>query len=202
MAATFSSSLPYRAGSARFLIGAMPDFKSPPLAGKDEFERLHAAAATDRLVFKLAVATVGGQFHPIADLRVGARLSDDVDALHFNPWNTCADLEPAGWLNAARYRSYQLSQRAWQRTQAHHAAPTRGRGRVGAPGAWRAAEAGERRPSRVRRTISPQVRAKRGTAHRASVLPEIVAGAPTSKPVTGTLRWRCNPHSRHPGIAS
>lgn len=113
----YSSSLPYRAGSARFLIGALPDLRSPSPAGKDEFERLHAAAATDGLSFELAVATIGGRFHPIAQLQVGARLSDDLDALRFNPWNTGADLQPAGWLNAARFRSYRLSQRAWARTQ-------------------------------------------------------------------------------------
>jgi hypothetical protein len=50
----YSSSLPYRAGSERFLIGALPHPQSPRPAGDDEFERLDAAARTGRLRFRLA----------------------------------------------------------------------------------------------------------------------------------------------------
>jgi hypothetical protein len=113
----YSSSLPYRAGGDRFLIGLLPDDRSPRPRGRDEFERLDAAAASGELVFKLAVAGFGERFHPIADLRIGARLDADLDALRFNPWNTSEELEPAGWLNGARYRAYTLSQWAWRRAR-------------------------------------------------------------------------------------
>ncbi|MGN6169976.1 MAG: hypothetical protein ACTHQQ_17675 [Solirubrobacteraceae bacterium] len=114
----YSSSLAYRAGDDHFLIGVLPDARSPRPGGRNEFERLAAAAATGRLVFQLAVTNVGGRFHPVAELRIGSRLCDELDALRFNPWNTCEDLEPAGWLNGARYRAYKLSQTAWRYTRA------------------------------------------------------------------------------------
>jgi hypothetical protein len=113
----YSSSLPYRTNGERFLVGALAHPDSPRPDGSDEFARLDAAAATGRLRFQLAVASLGGRFRPVADLRIGTRLPDDLDALRFNPWNTGADLEPAGWLNRARLHAYELSQRAWRRTQ-------------------------------------------------------------------------------------
>ncbi|HJS93679.1 MAG TPA: hypothetical protein VJ741_05405 [Solirubrobacteraceae bacterium] len=114
----YSSSLAYRAGNERFLIGLLPDERSPRPHGRDEFERLDAAAATGRLVFGLAVADVGGRFRPVAELRIGRRLAGELDALRFNPWNTGRDLEPAGWLNGARYRAYKLSQTGWRQKRA------------------------------------------------------------------------------------
>jgi hypothetical protein len=114
----YSSSLPYRSGRDRFLIGLLPDDRSPRPDGEDEFDRLAAAAATGRLVFRLAVARLGERFHPVAELTIGSPLADELDALRFNPWNTGPDLRPAGWLNGARYRAYALSQAAWGRTSA------------------------------------------------------------------------------------
>ena len=113
----YSSSLPYRAGADLFLIGALPDPRSPRPAGGDEFDRLEAAALTERLVFQLAIASLGGRFRPVAELRIGGRLPGKIDALRFNPWNTGGGLEPAGWLNGARDRAYKLSQAAWRRTR-------------------------------------------------------------------------------------
>ena len=112
----YSSSLPYRAGGDRFLVGVLPDPCSPRPDGHDEFARLDAAAASGRLSFRLCTAAMGGQFRPVGELRIGRRLADELDALRFNPWNTGEDLVPAGWLNGARYRAYQFSQAAWGRT--------------------------------------------------------------------------------------
>jgi hypothetical protein len=113
----YSSSLPYRAGTRRLLIGALPDERSPRPAGRDEFDRLDAAARTGRLAFRLAVAGIGGRFAPVAELRIGPRLSGELDALRFNPWNTGGGLSPEGWLNGARDRAYKLSQAAWGLTR-------------------------------------------------------------------------------------
>jgi hypothetical protein len=114
----YSSSLPYRAGGERFLIGALPDPDSPrPDDGDTELERLDAAARTGRLRFQLAIAPVMGRFQPVADLWIGERLPAELDALRFNPWNTGGGLEPAGALNGARDRAYKLSQAAWRRTR-------------------------------------------------------------------------------------
>jgi hypothetical protein len=88
----YSSSLPYRAGGERFLVGALP---------------------LDEHRFQLAVAPLMGRFRPVADLRVEERLPDALDALRFNPWNTGGGLEPAGVLNGARDRAYKMSQGAW-----------------------------------------------------------------------------------------
>jgi hypothetical protein len=113
----YTSSLPYRAGPDRFLLGALPDPRSPRPPGDTEFDRLDAAARTTRLVFQIAVAAVGGRFRPVAELRIGRRLPPELDALRFNPFNCGGGMEPAGWLNGARDRAYKLSQAAWGRSR-------------------------------------------------------------------------------------
>jgi hypothetical protein len=90
----YSGSLPYRAGNEKFIVGVLPD-------------------GTDR--FKLAVAPVMGRFQPVADLQIGGRLPDELDALRFNPWNTGGGMNPVGVLNGARDAAYKLSQSAWGR---------------------------------------------------------------------------------------
>ena len=112
----YTSSLPYRAGEMRFVVGALPRAASPRPDGRDEFERLSAAAATGRLSFDLAVAAPLGRFRPVAELRIGARLHDELDALRFDPWNTGGGLSLAGTLNRLRDYAYPLSQAAWRRT--------------------------------------------------------------------------------------
>lgn len=112
----YSSSLPYRAGAERFVVGALPLPGSPRPDGCDELERLDRAAATGRLAFHLAAAPRWGRFHPLAELRIGTRLADAADALRFNPWNTGGGLEPVGILNRLRDYAYPISQRAWGAT--------------------------------------------------------------------------------------
>jgi hypothetical protein len=113
----YTTSLPYRAGDERFLIGVLPDPLSPRPGGDTELDRADAAARTGRLRFQLAVAPLLGRFRPVAELWIGERLPPELDALRFNPWNTGGGLEPAGALNGARDRAYRLSQAAWRRTQ-------------------------------------------------------------------------------------
>jgi hypothetical protein len=112
----YTSSLPYRAGGERFLIGALPDPSAPRPDGDTELDRLDAAARTGRLRFQLAVAPLMGRFRPVAELWIGDRLAGELDALRFNPWNCGGGLEPIGALNGARDRAYKLSQAAWRRT--------------------------------------------------------------------------------------
>lgn len=112
----YSSSLPYRVGDRTLLVGALPRWESPRPQRGNELERLIAAAATGRLVFDLAVAELWGRFEPVAELRVGASLPGQADALRFNPWNTGGGLQPAGILNRLRDYAYPLSQRAWALT--------------------------------------------------------------------------------------
>jgi hypothetical protein len=118
----YTSSLPYRAKGDLFLVGAVPQPGSPRLDGRNEFERLQAAASTGRLGFDLAVAPVSGRFRAVGSVRIGVRLPHELDALRFNPWNTGGGMEPAGWLNGARNRAYKLSQGAWRRTRRDGAA--------------------------------------------------------------------------------
>jgi hypothetical protein len=113
----YTSALPYRAGSELFLVGALPQPDSPRPPGRDEFDRLEAAAATGRLSFQLAVASMTGRFRAVGTLHVGKRLGRELDALRFNPWNTGGGMRPAGWLNGARDRAYKLSQAAWRRAR-------------------------------------------------------------------------------------
>lgn len=124
--APFSSALPYRAGAEQFLLGALGRLHGPRPAGDSDLERLDSAAAAGQLDFRLAVAGLNGRFRPVGELSLGRRLAPELDALCFNPWNTGGGLEPAGWLNNARFIAYRRSQAAWRRTQpdgvAHQAA--------------------------------------------------------------------------------
>jgi hypothetical protein len=109
----YSSSLPYRAGARKLLLGVTPDPGSPRPAGDDELDRLDRAAATGRLAFGLAVASIGGRFRRIGSLHVGERLPPAVDALRFDPFNAGGGLEPVGFLNRLRDYAYPMSQAAW-----------------------------------------------------------------------------------------
>jgi hypothetical protein len=110
----YSSSLPYRAGDERFLVGALPRDDSPRLPGSDMLERLDAAARTGRLAFDLAVAPLMGRFEPVGRIRIGAKLPDELDATRFSPWNTGGGLAPAGDVfNRLRGYAYPMSQAGW-----------------------------------------------------------------------------------------
>ena len=93
----YSSSLPYRAGDERFLIGALP-------AGEDRFQ--------------LAVAPMMGRFRPVGEIRIGARLPQELDAIQMNPFNTGGGLRPSGFLNRLRDYAYPLSQAGRRARQA------------------------------------------------------------------------------------
>ena len=109
----YSSSLPYRAGAETFIIGVIPDPRSPRLDGDDELDRLQRAAATGRLTFGLAVASLGGRFRRVGTLLIEDRLPPEVDALRFNPFNCGGGMWPVSVLNRLRDYAYPLSQRAW-----------------------------------------------------------------------------------------
>jgi hypothetical protein len=111
----YSSSLPYRARDATFLVGVVPDARSPRPSGDDEFQRLAAAAATGRLTFGLATAPIGGRFRRVGTLHVEQRLPQTHDALRFSPFNCGGGLAPVGVLNRLRDYAYPLSQAAWGR---------------------------------------------------------------------------------------
>ena len=113
----YSSSLPYRAGDETFLVGAIPDPASPHPTGSDELDRLDRAAATGRLAFHLAVAPVEGRFRAVAELRIGERVTDALDALRFSPFTTGGGMAPSGVLNGMRALAYPMSQAAWRATR-------------------------------------------------------------------------------------
>jgi hypothetical protein len=89
----YSSSLPYRAGAQRFIVGALPHPDSPRPAGETELERVRTAAATGRLRFQLAVAAPMGRFTPVAELNVGPPLPSP---------RRRAPLPPAEWRRRSR----------------------------------------------------------------------------------------------------
>jgi hypothetical protein len=109
----YSSAFPYRAGDRRFVVGALPDPESPRPEGTDELHRLARAAATGRLTFALAVASVPGNFEPVGSIRVEQPLPDTFEALRFNPFHCGGGLRPSGLLNRMRRTAYPLSQRTW-----------------------------------------------------------------------------------------
>lgn len=109
----YSSSLPFRAGDDTFLMGVLPDERSPRPQGDDEFDRLQRAAETGRLTFGLAIAPMAGRFHRVGSLHVGERLPQSVDALRFNPLNCGGGLQLTGVINRLRDYAYPLSQATW-----------------------------------------------------------------------------------------
>ena len=111
----YSSSLPYRAGASTFIVGVIPDPRSPRPHGEDELDRLARAAATGRLTFGLAIASLGGRFRRVGTLLVEERLPPEADALRFNPFNCGGGMWPVSLLNRLRDHAYPLSQRAWGR---------------------------------------------------------------------------------------
>jgi hypothetical protein len=129
----YSSSLPYRAGAQRFIVGALPHPDSPRPAGETELERVRIAAATGRLRFQLAVAAPMGRFAPVAELEVGAPLPNAADALRFLPLKAGGGLEPLGVLNEMRRYAYPMSQWTWGRTRRDGARLQREAERLGPP---------------------------------------------------------------------
>jgi hypothetical protein len=109
----YSSSLPYRAGGRSFLVGLLPDPRSPRPDGEDEFVRLERAAGTGDLRFQLAVAAPMGRFERVGVLKIGEKMPDILDALRFNPFNAGPGLRPSGRLNEWRRRAYRESQQGW-----------------------------------------------------------------------------------------
>lgn len=114
----YTSSLPYRAGGDLFIVGAVPHEGGPRPDGEHELDRLAKAAATGELRFDLSVASPMGRFRPVGEIRIGARLPDELDAIQMNPWNTGGGLRPAGFLNRLRDYAYPLSQAGWRARQA------------------------------------------------------------------------------------
>jgi hypothetical protein len=114
----YSSVLAYRGEGSAFLVGARLAPGSPrPEGNGSEFADLDAAASTGRLRYDIGVAPVNGRLTRVATLTVGERLPDDLNALHFNPWNTGGGLHPAGPINAIRDLAYRRSQRGWDGDQ-------------------------------------------------------------------------------------
>jgi hypothetical protein len=82
----YNSSLPYRIGDQSVILGVTPDPRSPRPSGEDEFDRLDRAAATGRLEFGFAVATLGGRFRRVGALQVGERLPCEAPGSDTCPW--------------------------------------------------------------------------------------------------------------------
>ena len=110
----YSSVLTFRGEGGAFVVGARIADGSPrPSGGATEFDDLGAAAATGDLRFDLGVAPLSGRMTRVATLAIGSRLPDDLDELHFNPWNTGGGLEPTGPINRMRDLVYRESQAGW-----------------------------------------------------------------------------------------
>jgi hypothetical protein len=112
----YSSSLPYRAGTQRFIVGALPHPDSPRPGGDTELERAdrrgHRSPA-------LPACRDGahGTLHAGRRAPRWAATSLPADALRFRPLNAGGGLEPVGLLNKMRRYAYPMSQWAWGRTR-------------------------------------------------------------------------------------
>ena len=105
----YSSVLPYRLHGELVTLGAEAD----PALVSSKAQRLRDLGhhiALNRLRFDLTIAAVGDKrTHRFGTLIVDSERVGDVS---FNPWNTHADLQPAGGLNRLRRKSYESSQAA------------------------------------------------------------------------------------------
>jgi hypothetical protein len=57
-----------------------------------------------------------GRFTPVAELRIGAELPEEYDAVRFEPWKGGGGLEPVGVLNGMRRYAYPMADRAWRKS--------------------------------------------------------------------------------------
>jgi len=108
----YTSATPFRAGDETFILGALPCASSPRPDGEDQLERLRAAAATGGLRFELAVARPLGRFQPIGTVEIGAELTEELDAMRFEPGSAGGGLRPVGVINGMRRRVYPIAHRA------------------------------------------------------------------------------------------
>lgn len=103
----YSSLLPYRLRGELLLLGARraeAAGQSPKLA---DLRRRQAGA----LDFELLVASLAGEWRPVARLALGERLPPgETERLGFDPTNTGGGLELAGLVNRLRGPSYRGSQ--------------------------------------------------------------------------------------------
>ena len=112
---SYSTVAPYRSGGRLITFGAE---SIGATAGARTFEELEERVINGGLSFSFEVAEEGRPHEALGSFVVTALLGEDGDALRFNPWNTHADLKPAGALNELRRRAYPASQEARPDTRA------------------------------------------------------------------------------------
>lgn len=116
----YSSILPYRLHGRSILIGARALAPAPgptlsELRGRERGE----------LEFELAFASPGGEWQPVAGLRLAQRLpAEGSERLDLDPTNTGGGLELAGWTNRLRGPSYRGSQAGRDAAYARQGVPT------------------------------------------------------------------------------
>ncbi len=107
----FSSILPYRVGDHLRMVGAVPARRPGP-RGRGALPELAEAAGLPGVLFRIALAPLGGSWTPVADLRITEPLAADVtEALALTPWNTGGDIRPWGPAMGLRRAAYRGSQR-------------------------------------------------------------------------------------------
>ncbi|HEU5062268.1 MAG TPA: hypothetical protein VFT79_03820 [Solirubrobacterales bacterium] len=102
----YSTVLPYRVRGEKVLIGArgLADRPGPTLADL-------RARENGGLEFELMIASLTGEWRPVARLSLGERLPPEyTEHLHFDPTNTGGGLELVGLLNKLRDPAYAASQ--------------------------------------------------------------------------------------------
>lgn len=105
---TLSSLLPFDAGSRVVFAGAV--VHGAPTGDDDQLTELANSPAP--VTATLALAELGGRWHPFGTLEVGERLPDEESrALRFDAWRCAGGLVPHGWINALRAPAYRGSRR-------------------------------------------------------------------------------------------
>jgi hypothetical protein len=103
--ASYTTSLPYRAGGPPFLCGLLPpDERSPGVGLRGLRERLRRPGTR----LGIAVAPLEGRWRRVGTLTLGA-VREDLDVA-FNPWHDAGGLRPAGALQRWRRAAYRESQ--------------------------------------------------------------------------------------------
>ena len=103
----YSTLLPYRLDGELLLLAARGRVSGGEAVNLADLRRREAGG----LDFELLVASLGGEWRPVARLALGKRLPvEETERLDFDPTNTGGGLELAGLINHLRGPSYRGSQ--------------------------------------------------------------------------------------------
>ena len=107
----FSTVTLYKFGSKTRVVGVRALSHAPPAPARP-MRQLEQKAREESLLFELLLAAPRGDWEPVAEIELTARMADEQqEDLRFNPWNSGGGITPTGPLMGLRRSAYVGSQR-------------------------------------------------------------------------------------------